>query len=189
MNKPYDYAPSILRLLKGSINSESDAKIWKNLLDNEKSVREHFEKLGIFLHLDREDGYAFLRQTSDDESAESDEKLPVITRKLPLTKEETLFLILLRECIIEIEEKDPSGSILFRKEELSDKVSPFFSDLSDEIDRQKRFEKLLRKSEELGFVKQIEPETIRIERLLKAKLTVSELEGLRGKFRLGTEKR
>lgn len=66
-------------------------------------------------------------------------------------------------------------------------MSPFFSDLSDEIDRQKRFEKLLRKSEELGFVKQIEPETIRIEKLLKAKLTVSELEGLRGKFRLGTE--
>lgn len=183
MDKLLSYSISILRLLKGSIGIDSDPKVWENLVTYEKQVREYFEKIGIFLHLDREDGYAFLRQTSDEDDVKFDIKLPVLTRKLPLTKEETLFLILLREFIIEMEEKDLSGSIILRKEELFDRIHPFFPDSFDEVDTQKKFERLLRKSEDLGFIKYIDSETLRIEKILKAKITVSDLERLRIKFK------
>ncbi|EQA36617.1 PF13835 domain protein [Leptospira inadai serovar Lyme str. 10] len=187
MDKLLPYSIAVLKLLKGSIGIDSDPKVWENLVTYEKQVREYFEKIGIFLHLDREDGYAFLRQTSDEDEIEQEVKLPVLTRKVALTKEETLFLVLLRESIIEMEEKDPSGSIIIRKEELSDRIRPFFPDSSDEVDTQKKFERLLRKSEDLGFMKQLDSETLRVEKILKAKITVSELDRLRIKFKQGSE--
>ncbi|EPG74922.1 PF13835 domain protein [Leptospira fainei serovar Hurstbridge str. BUT 6] len=187
MDKIALFATAVLKLLKGPIGIESDFKAWDNLLTYERQVREYFEKIGLFLHLDREDGYAFLRQTSEDESIESEEKLPVLTRRLPLTKEETLFLVLLRECIIELEEADPSGSVVLRKGEIFDRVRPFFPDSSDEIDTQKKFERLFKKAEDMGFIKQIDSDTARIEKILKAKITVSDLERLRTKFKQGSE--
>ncbi|EMJ93483.1 DUF4194 domain-containing protein [Leptospira alstonii] len=185
MDKLIDCASSVLKLLRGPISLDDDPKAWDQLRRYEKEVREYFEKIGLILHLDEADCYAFLRQTSDDTDEGDKEKLPVITRKIAINRKETLLLVLLREVILEREEKDPSSSVIVRKEDIYELLKPYFPKTTNEVDLYKEFDRMIRAVENLGFIRMMDGSGIKIRKILKAKLSVADLERIKSKFREG----
>ena len=55
------YASVVIRLLQ-SVIYDDDRKYWNDILNNEASVRDYFSKIGIELILNRQDGFAYLKQ-------------------------------------------------------------------------------------------------------------------------------
>ena len=61
MNEPLvPYAAVILKLLRGVLYY--DDKEWDTLLSYHQAVKQHFTRIGLMLHVDEADGYAYLTQ-------------------------------------------------------------------------------------------------------------------------------
>ncbi|EMY78777.1 PF13835 domain protein [Leptospira weilii serovar Ranarum str. ICFT] len=185
MDKPLVYASSILKLLRGPISLDEDPKAWDQLYGKKEEVRKYFEQIGLILYMDEVDCYAFLRQTSDEDDDDDKEKLPKLTRKIAINRRETLLLVLLREVILEREEKDPSSSAIVRKEDIYELLKPYFPKTTNEVDLYKDFDRMIRAVENLGFIRMMDGSGIKIRKILKAKLSVADLERIKSKFREG----
>jgi len=89
-------APVKVRLLQDAIYSEDD-DLWELLQRYRQHLQDYFRELGLDLVVHEEDGFAYLRQLPDEETA----GLPRLTRRDKLTKGLAIIGILLREhfCI------------------------------------------------------------------------------------------
>ncbi|WP_078130412.1 DUF4194 domain-containing protein [Leptospira alexanderi] len=182
----FKFASSVLRLLKGPVSLETDPKGWDQLKSRAEKVRNYFSEIGLTLHLDDVDCFAFLKQTSEEEEDEK-EKLPVLTKRISINRKETLLLVLLREAILEKEERDPSSPVLLRKEEIYERLRPFFQKTTNEVDLLKDFDRMIRSVESFGFIRILDDFSIKVQKILKAKISIAELERIKAKFQEGED--
>lgn len=184
---PKPFAGPILKLLKGAISLDQDPKNWELLLNYEKNIRSHFADISLELYLEKEDGYAFLRQTRDEESETEEDfiQLPKLTVRRSFNKKETLLLIILRETLLEWEENRPENPPILKRSELHEKLDPFFPASGNEVERAKEFDRIIQKVVEHGFLRDMRNEFFRVERIIKAKITVEDLKQIREKFQAG----
>jgi hypothetical protein len=178
------YAASVLKLLRGSISEDTDAKDWEQLLTYEKQIREYLDKIGITLHLDKTDCYAFLKQSDPGEDSDLP-ALPRLTRRTMIRKNETLLLILLREALLEIEEQNAAVSPVLRRESIYEMMNPYLPETTDEVERRKDIDRIIAKIMDLGFLKDLKNDHFKIERIIKARVNLEELEIIKNKFSKG----
>ena len=176
-----EWSVAAVRLLQGVIYSD-EVKTWDVLLRSRTALEGHFARLGLLVVVDEPEGYAFLRQWTDDERPEGWEPLPKLMRKVPLGYGPTLLAVLLRDELRRFEDEDVHNercvlevSILFEQWKV------FFSTQNDETRQYKDLSAALHKLEEMGFVRKFadSPEAWEIRRILKARLPVTELERLK----------
>jgi len=55
------YAPVLVRLFQGVVYDE-DRKVWSDLVAFQHQVRKYFATIGVNLHLNEQEGFAFLSQ-------------------------------------------------------------------------------------------------------------------------------
>ncbi len=179
-----DWSIAAVRLLQGVIYSD-DAKTWDIVLRSRSALETHFSRLALLLVVDEPEGYAYLRQWHDNEYPGGYEDVPRLVRRSPLGYGPTLLCVLLRDELRRFEEDDLHNercvvetSILF------DQWRVFFPSGQDEVRQRKEFSSVVRKVEELGFVRKFaeNPESWEIRRILKARLPVTELEALKQKL-------
>jgi hypothetical protein len=177
MEKTVPYASIVLKLLKGPIDNVNDPKSWDTLMAYEKAVRDYFEKVGIRVHIDDQDGYAFLHQHKNDEE---DDKLPRLTRQMPLSYKDTLLCVFLREKLLEKEQKDIENVYtIITKQEVYDLMMPFFPQALNQVEQFREFDKTIRNLESYGFLKEIQKSEYRIEKIIKAKISADELQEIK----------
>jgi hypothetical protein len=105
------YAAVILKLLRGVLYY--DDKEWDTLLSYQKAVKQHFTSIGLMLHVDETDGYAYLTQPDaedrDDETIgeATPAGLPRLVRRVSLGYEATLLCVVLREELLKFEAREP----------------------------------------------------------------------------------
>lgn len=177
-----------VRLLQGVVYSE-DADVWSILLNNESDLEYFFCELGMALVVDRDEGTAYLKQFEDDERAEGYERLPRLFRKTPLTYEQTLLCVLLRDEYRRFEEEDLDNErCVVETDGLFEMWKSFFPTNSDEVALRKRLTTALNQLEKLKFVRSLSSniDSWEVRKLLKARISVKELETLRDRI-AGTE--
>ena len=169
------WAAPALKLLLGVVYGED--KEWRALREHEAAVREHFASLGLELVVDEGEAFAWLSQR---EAGEDEEALPRLLRRMPLTWEQTLLCVLLRERLLQFDRSgDPDGRLVLAIEDLRELLAPFLREENDAKKFERRLAGLLNKAEELGFLRRFEsPSGVRYEvkRILKARLPVLDLE-------------
>ena len=178
----------LIKLLQGFLLQE-DKQAWEALQLQQTVVREFFATLGLHLHLDENDGYAFLRtipmDESDDgkitgesaighvqqeESAAAKKKLTLM-RKMPLSFEVSLLCILLREALDQFDATvHDDHRLIMTKSDIYDLLKLYFQDKHDETKLLKRWDGIINKVIELGFIRELNSDTSRIEvlRIIKA---------------------
>ncbi len=172
----------LIKLLQGHIQSE-DALIWETLLVNRSFAEEYFEKIGLYLHLSEVDGFAYLRSfpvlQTDESEQESD--LPAVMRKMPLSYETSLLCVLLRKELdrFDYEEVDDQRCIV-ETQDIYEMLSIFFPDWNDETKLQRRFDSIINKVKELGFIRRLngKNEKYEIKRILRAYIGAETLENI-----------
>ncbi|MCC5814827.1 MAG: DUF4194 domain-containing protein [Leptospira sp.] len=183
-SQPKPYAAPILKLLKGAISYDQDPKNWELLLTHEKNIRSHFSDIGLELYLEKIDGYAYLRQTNDEESESEEDllQLPKLTVRRSFNKKETLLLVILREALLELEDNHPENPPILKRSEIHEKLHPFFPTSGNEVERIRELDRIIQRVSDYGFLRDLKNEHYRIERIIKSKLTVDELKSIRDKF-------
>ena len=183
-NKAVEYAHVIIKLLQDVVYDEENAT-WSDLLTYQIPVRDYFAKIGLELHLDEREGFAFLKQVDDEE-----QKLPRLVRRMPLSYEVTLLCILLRETLEEFDVKDVESRKCFvTTQELREKIEIFFKDSPNKVRLLERFDRTIQSTVRLGFLKETEQENLdsddiryEVRRIIKAKITNEKLEEIKQKL-------
>ncbi|MBK8393964.1 MAG: DUF4194 domain-containing protein [Leptospiraceae bacterium] len=181
MEHTLPYAGAVLKLLKGPVNYDLDPKEWEQLSTYQNDIKKYFEKIGLHLVLDSDDGYAYLYQSSGDD----DTGLPRITRRIPLPFDVTLLCVLLREKLAEQTIEDINMANLLKKEDIYEMLTPFYPKAQNEATQHRDFDRLILKIVELGFLRRIEKdkfEFYQIEKIIKVRVRAEELNSIKARL-------
>jgi hypothetical protein len=176
-----DWSIAAVRLLQGVVYSD-DANVWDIVLRTRSTLEAYFSRLALMLIVDEPEGYAFLRQWNDSEYPSGYEDVPRLVRRSSLGYGPTLLCVLLRDELRRFEDDDLHNErCVIETAALFDQWRVFFPAGQDEVRQSKEFSGILRKVEELGFIRRFaeSPEAWEIRRILKARLPVAELESLK----------
>lgn len=151
----YNFSKILINLIKGIVYREDDVNIWNYLEDNESRVSEHFKIIGLRLIIDKSRGYAYLKQNIFGE----EEQLPKLIRKLPLSRQVSMLIVVLREIVIEKEISESDDRIIVSFEDIADKYRAFYPNSNDD---EKKFYKdlksYLKKVIDLDFIRELKSE-------------------------------
>jgi len=176
-----DWSIAAVRLLQGVLYAD-DPRTWDVVLRSRSQLDGHFARIGLVLVVDEAEGYAYIRQWSDEECPEGYEQLPKLVRRVPLGYGPTLLAVLLRDELRRYEEEEVHDErCVVDSDVLFDQWKAFFPAQHDEVKQRKDFGAALNKLDSLGFARRFadEPEQWEIKKILKARLPASELENLR----------
>jgi len=182
---PDHFASIAIKLLQGVIYEE-EARHWQDLTKlYEQPLRRYFGQIGLQLIVDRNEGFAFLKQYKEDQ--EDFAHLPRLMRKRTLNFDQSILCVLLRERLDEHTVRDTaSREPIMSLREIREMVELFFR----ERNTQHRFLKDLKKTVEdlrgMGFLEAIGPETLEnederryyVRRILKAFIDADSLQDL-----------
>jgi hypothetical protein len=173
-----------VKLLHGVVYSD-DEEAWSILLNNESDLTDYFCQIGLALVINRGEGIAYLKQFDDDERTNGYERLPRLFRKTPLGYEATVLCVLLRDEYRRFEEEDLDNERCVVETEAAFELwKSFFPAESDEVTLRKRLITAFNQLDKLKFVRAMpsEGETWEVRKLLKARMTLEELESLRDRL-------
>lgn len=202
--------PVLVKLLQGFLTHDHK-KLWDALLLHQDYVRDYFKALGLYLHLNREDGYAFLKTTPDeklrlrdgdedfdsytneaeDDLTQEDRNLQKssLIRKMPLSFEVSLLLVLLRESLEQFDEKvSDDYRLILKKTDIYDLLKTFYPNQSssggDETKILKKFDSQINKVTAMGFLKELKMNSgvFEVRRSIKAFLNADQLGEIKQKM-------
>ncbi|HMV45593.1 MAG TPA: DUF4194 domain-containing protein [Leptospiraceae bacterium] len=181
MEHTLPYAAAVLKLLKGPVNYDLDPKEWDQLATYQTDIKKYFDKIGLHLVVDNDDGFAYLYQPSGDD----DLGLPRITRRIPLPFDITLLLVLLREKLTEQAIDDRNLANLLKKEDLYELLNPFYPKTQNESLQYREYDRIISKVVELGFLRKTEKdknEFYQIEKIIKVRIRAEELNTIKARL-------
>ncbi len=172
--KAEPYAPVIVKLLQGAIYKENQ-RLWTDLLMYQIPVTQYFEKLAIELIVDRNDGYAFLKQLSIDE----DSNTIGLVRRFPMRYELSMLCVLLRMLIDDFESTtNEQLNLYISHKRLKEELEMFFKEKANKVKMLNELDRYIEDVEKLDFLKRISKEETEkdeiqyeVRRIIKAKIT------------------
>lgn len=179
-NRQLPYAQIIVRLLQGAMYSDTP-RTWNELLLHQYEINKYFEQIGLELIVEHKDGYAFLQQMVDEEG-----KTIGLIRRMPLTYEQTLLCVLLREWMDEFEINDTeSRNLYIVHKEFRERIEIFFKETPNQVKLFKNLDSLIRDMTELDFLKKVnEGDTLQetlyeVRRIIKSKISSDQLDAFK----------
>ena len=168
-----------IKLLQGPIfRQNANDKLWETLETYESDIESFFAILGVYVAIDKADGFAFLQQN---DLEEENDKVSILIRQTPLTEEQSFLCILLRDELNKFDNpnnsQNKSSVLILRESDLYDQSAMFYSQKTDQITAKNNFKKNLNRLCELGLLKeqnQDNPEMeseYKVRRYIRAKIT------------------
>ncbi|MED5803347.1 DUF4194 domain-containing protein [Gordonia sp. Z-3] len=175
-------ASAIIRLMQGVVYRESDEDTWGTLERSGAGVRDHFATIGVDVVVDDSEGYAYLRSRPEEEG---DEPLPRLVRRRALTYNVSLLLVLLRKRLLEFEITGGEGRLVLSTEQIVEMLRLFQAESTNEARLVDQAETTIKKTVELGFLRQLRGQTDQweVRRIIKAYIDAQTLSDFAGKLR------
>ncbi len=179
------YATVVVKLLQGPVYDEAKT-VWNELLLYQKQISMYLEQIGLELIVEKNDGYSFVRQIELDETG----KTIGLIRRLPLTFEQTLLCVLLREWIDEYEtDIKENEALVISHTDFRDRIEVFFRESSNKAKLLKELDKYIKDMVRFGFLKPIDSEgddsqalSYEVKRIIKSRITSEKLEEFKAKL-------
>ncbi len=155
------WAESAIKLLKGPIYKSKDKRqIWNSIIDDEENLNDYFSIIGLRVHLDKTDGYAYLEQAEDAvlegmEETEDDEvqSLPRLIRRQSLSYNQSMLLVLIRQELSKFESSSvESESLILKKSDIADFYKSFSKDYADQAKTDKTLDSIIKTFVKLTFL-------------------------------------
>lgn len=187
MTDPLPYASLILKLLQGVVYY--DDKQWEQLISYAVPIQRHFAAIGLQLHLDEAEGYAYLTQP---DAEEGEQGLPRLVRRTPLTYDATLLCVLLRESLQQFDAHSPDvARHVLSRSEIQELMQVFFAEQTDMLRVERRISSAIRQVEQVGFLTKLKSENedlYEVRRIIKAKISAEMLVTVREQLKAFQEK-
>ena len=179
------YAHVIVKLLQDTLYDENE-KVWNDLLQYQIPITQYFDKIAVDLIVEKEDGYAYLKQIEIDE-----EKNTIgLVRRTPLKYEPSLICVFLREMLDDFETNNVDQRNLYvTHKQLKETIELFFKEKANKVKLFEKFDSYIETIVNIGFLKIIsKPENSKdetryeVRRIIKAKITNDVLENFKKKL-------
>lgn len=143
------YAKSIVQLLRGPVYSD-DQDYWNQILKYQVEITQHFGGLGLDTVIQKEDGYAFIRQVELDDRGST---IGLISRR-PLTYEVSLLCVLLRKLLDDFEISNTENKRFYlKRKQLRAELETFFKEKSNKVKLLKDLDSYINQVLDLGYIK------------------------------------
>ena len=148
------WANVCVKLLQGPLyRTNANDKNWNTLTAYESKIQEYFYTIGLHVVIEKSDGYAFLSQLADEDSNDS---LPHLIKKIPLTPEISLLCVLLREALDSFDSSQSDSSVLVLSEnEIKDMLSVFLKEKTDQTKFYSKLDGYLMQLVNLSFLREL----------------------------------
>ncbi|WLP88704.1 DUF4194 domain-containing protein [Gordonia sp. NB41Y] len=175
-------ASAIIRMMQGVTYRESDEDTWATLERSGAGVRDHFATIGVEVVVDDSEGYAYLRSRPEEEG---EEPLPRLVRRRALTYHVSLLLVLLRKRLLEFEISGGDGRLVLSTDQIVEMLRLFQTESTNEARLVDQAESTIKKTVELGFLRQLRGQTDQweVRRIIKAYVDAQTLSDFAGKLR------
>ena len=148
----FEAREAIVRLLKGVFYKEDEEKAWFALLQEEASIKEYLQTIGLEFLIDTAEGFAYVRNIENEDEQKSLSKL---VSKRELSYKVSLLVVLLRKRLVDFELQNDNYKAVVTLEELQEEMQNFVQERYDEVKLQKELVVTVKKVEELGFLKKL----------------------------------
>ncbi len=149
-NDDFLFSSTVVALLKGVVNNTGKDKLWTTIKEKRWAIEEYVSKIGLALVVHEDDGYAYLKQRND----EDEEKiLPRLMQKRQVDFRTSLVLVLLRKEMIELNKLGNSERFIITQTSFYETIIPYLKETTDEVKQKKEIDLVLKKVQEMGFIK------------------------------------
>src|SRR6185437_15736828 len=165
------------KLMREPIYRE-DVQLWTALRAHQDEVRIYFREVGQELVLDEGEGFAFIRQVE----LEGDDPVPRLVQKRPLSFHATLLLVCLREELLRFDASASDSTRLVKtRGELQNLVSAFVPESNNQVRDLRTLDNAIARLEDCGLLRSLnaEREAFEVMRIIKARLTPTELDDIK----------
>jgi Domain of unknown function (DUF4194) len=172
-----------VRLLQGVVYSD-DSKAWELLLRHRSDLIDLFATLGLVLIVNESDGFAYLRQLSDDERTDGYQEIPRLFRRISIPFDVTVLCVLLRDELRRFEDEDLDNErCVVHCDSLLEVWKSFQPVELDDVQAKRTLDAAMRKLEQMRFVRPFgDDNEFEVRRILKARLPLETLEHLRSQL-------
>ena len=168
---------AIVILLKGIFYQNSSEKAWMEMLEGSfGEIQDYFEVIGLELIIDEVEAYAYLRNMPENEEEES---LPKLINSRELSYKVSLLCVLLRAQIVNFDMRSSEDvKAVISREDIHKEIMLYLPDKMNEVKLSKEIDGVIKKVEELGFLKRLrnEEDNFEIKRAIKAFVDASWLD-------------
>ncbi len=177
-------------LLKGVIYRQDDAALWNSLVEQYGKIQELVNKLGVKLVTDDNEGYAYLRSLSEEEMPDIRHFPPRLMSRRQLSFNVSFLLLLLRHKLIDFDnEANGEMRLVLTFTELTDLISTYYRQKTDEVKFMHQLELTINKVVELGFLNPLQDKKSKdgereyeVMRILKAYFNAEKISSLNEKL-------
>ena len=148
----FEAREAIVRLLKGVFYKEDEEKAWFALLQEEASIKEYLETIGLDVLIDTAEGFAYVRNIEKEDEQRS---LSRLVSKRELSYKVSLLVVLLRKRLVDFELQNDSYKAVVTLQEMQEELQNFVQERYDEVKLQKEIIATIKKVEEFGFLKKL----------------------------------
>lgn len=170
-NPQRSISPVLIHLLKGVLYRDRHPELWRDLATFQAPVREYFGMIGLAIFADEAEGYAFLRHTAgDDEEGDDFTEIPRLIQRRPLGYHLSLLCVLLRKKLAEQDASGAESRLILSRTQIIDMIQVFLPDRDNEVKTIEKIDGLIKRTLDLGFLRQLKGEESRFEvqRVIKA---------------------
>jgi Domain of unknown function (DUF4194) len=158
---------TVVSLMKGIADRESDPALWQSLIGIQARVRDYVACLGLDLVLDESEGFAYLRQRSAEEGAG---EFPRLVPRRQLGYQLSLMLVLLRKKLAEFDATSGESRLILGRDDIVEMMRLFLAETGNQVRLTSRIEADINRVVEMGFLRRLRGTDDRFEvrRILKA---------------------
>jgi len=169
MAEPPKYAPALVKLLQGVVYP--DDGVWELVLTYEAPIAAYFEQVGIELVV-KQGEYAYLSQPRP---REGEAELFRLVPSRPLTLYATALLVILREFVLDHENRQQTGAPIITRAQILERLDPLIDDQGSQTSFQKRIDTAIEDAKKLRFLRERADGEFEIRALIKAKISAERI--------------
>lgn len=161
-------SPLLVQLLKGVLERDQMPNLWQDLLRLQAEVTDYVAVIGLELHLDEAEGYAYLKQRSFEEGEET--AIPRLIATRPLSYPVSLLCVQLRKKLVESDAGGAETRVILTRQEIFDMMRVYLPHQANEAKQMDQVGRHVSKVVELGFLRELKGQegVFEVRRILKA---------------------
>ncbi len=142
------FSKALVTLLR-EVVVKGESSVWNTVTARRGEIGDYMAKLGLYLVVDEDNGYAYLKQADEP-------GLPKLIRRMPLTFFQSLFLVMLRNEINEFDAAHGDSYLVVEKTRILSYMRRYYGKITDEVKFENKINALINRAIEMKFIEPVE---------------------------------
>jgi hypothetical protein len=158
---------AMVNLLKGPVYRDTHERPWALLLAHRSEVADYVAVLGLQVHVDEAEGYAYLRsQPANDETGD----IPRLVARRPLSFPVSMLLALLRKRLADFDASSSDTRLVLSRDQIVEMLRLYLPESTNEARLVDNIDMHINRVVEMGFLRRLrgQDDLYEVRRIIKA---------------------